>query len=250
MANMKPQTISAVIITKNEELKIRKCIESVKFCDEIVIVDNGSVDKTLEIAEEYGCCIYKTLDWPGFGLQKQRGLDFATSEWVLSIDADEVVSDQLKNEILRILSLGDGSEYEAYQLVRVNKFLGKVMRYGGWGHDVLVRFGKKKSLQFSKDKVHETVHVNGLLGNLSGALYHEARESLAEVLQKQVRYAVMARQDGFEKSAKMQPLVATVSALFSFFNYYFFRLGFLDGSHGFFAASSRAQTKFWKKSGL
>jgi glycosyltransferase involved in cell wall biosynthesis len=247
---MKKKSISAIIITKNEEFKIKKCIESVLFCNEIVIVDNGSTDKTLEIATQYGCKILKTNDWPGFGKQKQRALELATSEWILSLDADEVVSEQLRKRLEEIVSQKDNVKTDAYKIYRVNKFLGKELRHGGWGGDVLTRFGKRENLRFTEDQIHESLLVSGTIGFIEDPLYHEARENLGEVLEKQARYITMQKEKQYLQSEITGPVTAVVSAFLSFFNYYIIKGGFLDGAHGFFAAASKAQGKFWKKSGL
>lgn len=247
---MNTNTISAIIITKNEESKIKKCLDSILFCNEIIVVDNGSTDKTLDIANEYGCKIYRTNDWPGFGRQKQRALDWATSTWVLSIDADEIVSEDLKNCLVALANNDDINAPNAYKIHRINKFIGKELRYGGWGADILIRFGKRANLKFTEDRVHESMLVSGSIGCIDAPMYHEARENLGEVLEKQARYVMMANKEKDLELGIANPIISTISAFLTFLNYYVIRMGFLDGVHGFFAAVSKAQGKFWKKSGL
>ena len=174
----------------------------------------------------------------------------ATSHWIFSIDADEVVSDQLREALIAIVNEAENtSVYDAYSVRRINKFLGKILHYGGWGGDVLIRFGKRDCLHYTTDKVHESLLTNGKLGHLNAPLFHEARESLREILEKQTRYILLSCKDSPHRRPT-NPLYLVFISLFSFCNYYFLRLGFLDGYHGFFAAASKAQGKFWKNSGL
>lgn len=242
--------ITAIIITKNEEIKIRKCIENILFCDEILILDSGSTDKTLEIAREYKCNIQTNENWPGFGLQKQRALDLATHDWILSIDADEVVSEPLKERILNIVRDPGQEKYSAYKIKRINRFLGKELRYGGWGKDILLRLGKRCDIFFTKDEIHESLKSKGRVGYIDEPLYHDARYSLKELLEKQSRYIIMSNETKSHIKKGPRPFLSAVSSVGTFFNYYILRLGFLDGKYGFFAAASKAQGKFWKNSGL
>lgn len=146
-------TLSVIIITKDAERDIRDCLNSVAWADEIIVLDSGSHDKTVEICSEYTSKIFFT-DWPGFGRQKNRALDKALGKWVLSIDADETLSDALIDEIKRITS-DDHIREEAYAMKRVSFFCGKKINYGDWGHDYIVRlFRNQASIKFSPVSIH------------------------------------------------------------------------------------------------
>jgi len=240
--------ISAFIITKNEAHKLAQCLESVAFCDEIIILDSGSTDGTVELAKQYGCKVTLTTDWPGFGIQKQRALDLTSHDWILSVDSDEVISLGLQETIKKIMAKFSSGGFLGYRIRRTNLFLGKELQYGGWGDDEVLRFARRTSCRFSPDRVHEQLLVDGIVGLIDDPIIHHARESLQDVLEKQMRYVLMARKSSMQIGEKPSMISALFGLASTFLNYYFLRLGFLDGTHGFFAASSRAQGKFWTKS--
>lgn len=240
--------ISALIITKNEAHCIAQCLESVAFCDEIILVDSGSTDGTVELAKKFGCKVSIAADWPGFGLQKQRALDLATYEWILSVDSDEVICSRLQESIRKIIADNSADGFFGYKIRRTNLFLGKELKYGGWGDDEVIRLAKRTSCRFSPDRVHEKLLVTGTIGKIHDPIVHHARASLHDVLDKQMRYVLMTRESSMRLGEKPSMVLALLGFWLTFLNYYFLRLGFLDGSLGFFAASSRGQGKFWKKS--
>ena len=137
--------ISAIIITKNEEHSIRECLESILWVDEIIIVDSGSKDKTLKICKEFKAKIFEK-SWRGFGFQKNMALKLAKFKWILSIDADEIITNQLRNEIIAILK--SSSPAAAYSIPRRSFYCGKLIRFSGWQSDFVVRFFQKKSIKF------------------------------------------------------------------------------------------------------
>ncbi len=241
---------SAIIITKNEAHQLEQCLKSVAFCREIIVVDSGSTDGTVELATQYGCTVVVTKDWPGFGAQKQRALDLASARWILSIDADEVVSRELRERIELIVSSNRADGARGYSVRRINLFLGQELRHGGWGDDDVVRFAMKASCRFTPDRVHEKLSVDGPIETISEPLVHDARASVQDVLEKQMRYVLLGLGSTARVGGVPRISLPLFSALITFLNYYIFRLGFLDGALGFFAAASRAQGKFWKKSGL
>jgi len=237
-------TISAIIITKNEEALIHKCLESVKFCSEIVLVDNGSEDRTLEIAEEFKCKIFRTASWPGFGLQKQLALSKATGEWVFSIDADERVSSALANEIHK--TLNHNSIVNGFYVSRKNFFLGRELRHGGWSPDWTLRLARRKEAAFTDAVVHEKLVVRGPLSRLNGPLLHYSYTSLEQLLKKQEKYITLSASVKRDKGLQGGLIIAFGAALFTFIKLYLFRLGVLDGRYGLIAALAKSQESFWK----
>ncbi len=246
---MKPG-LSAVIITKNEAHRLGPCLESVAFCNEIIVVDSGSTDGTVELAQRHGCRVSIAAEWPGFGVQKQRSLDLATHDWILSIDADEVISGELRAAIQKTIAGDDPNGFVGYRIRRLNFFLGVELRFGGWGGDEVVRLARRTHCRFSPDRVHEQLLVSGRVGSIHEPMFHHARASLQDVLEKQGRYAVMAREASSRVGERPSMIRSLVASWITFLNFYVLRLGFLDGKYGFFAAASRAQGKFWKQSGL
>ncbi len=173
--------ISVIIITKNEENKLRECLESLDgFASEIIVVDTGSVDNTKKIAKEYKAKIY---DYPkgGFSDWRNKGLKEAKSDWIFYLDADERITPLLKQEIK---SLSENVPYSAYAIPRRNFILGKEMKHGGWWPDYVKRFYKKDSLIKWEGKLHEEPVINGELGHLKQPLIHIKHDNISEMIEK------------------------------------------------------------------
>ena len=223
---------------------IRACLESVAWADEIIVVDSGSTDATAEICREFGALVY-VHDWPGFGAQKNRALGYATNEWVLSIDADERVTPELRAAIEAVLRK-DYDTHSAYRISRLSSYCGRFMRHSGWHPDHIVRLFKRDAAHFSDDLVHERLLIEGEVGQLDGELLHYAFDNLEEVLHKVNRYssagAVMLQQRG--RSASLGG--AVLRGLWSFFRTYALRGGFLDGREGFMLAVSNAEGTYYR----
>ena len=235
--------LSVIIITKNEQDLIRDCLQSISWADEIIVVDSGSNDSTLDICREFTEHILINTDWQGFGHQKQLALQQATGEWVFSIDADERVTAELKQEIQLAMS---SSNHIAYEIPRLAYFMGKKIRHGGWWPDYVLRLFLRKQGQFSDDIVHECILVKGSTGKLKQPLLHYSYTSLEQVLTKIDRYstagAVKAHANGKQSSLGK----AFAKASWKFFWAYFIRAGFLDGKEGFIAALSKAEETYYK----
>ena len=174
-------SLSVIIITKNEEQNMRSCLEAVSWADEIIVVDSGSTDNTVAICKELGAKAL-VMDWPGFGSQKNRALALATGDWVLSLDADERVSAELRQEIQ--LTVANPGENLAFRLPRSSSYCGRAMRHSGWWPDYITRLFKRGHARFSDDLVHERLIVNGKTGTLKQPLLHQAFRDLEQVLQK------------------------------------------------------------------
>lgn len=234
--------LSVVIITKNEADNIRDCLNSVAWADEIVILDSGSTDGTVGICREYTDKVFET-DWPGFGPQKNRGIERATGDWILSVDADERVSPELRLEIEQALKV---EQYNGYEIPRLSHFCGKQIRHSGWWPDYIVRLFRRGSGKFNEVLVHEKVEVMGSVGRFRNPLIHYSFQSFEEVLQKMNHYSTCNAAMLFEAGRKSSLLEAAGRGLWTFFRTYVLRAGFLDGRHGFMLAVSNAEGTYYK----
>lgn len=173
---------SAIIITLNEETMIGDCLLSVKFADEIIVVDSGNTDQTNKIAKEYGARIIKSDSGSGYDQYRNDGLKAAKSDWILYVDADERVTPLLKQEIEQIIS--SDNQYSAYEIPRRNFYLGHEMNFGGWGNDRVIRLFKKDKLHQYTNKLHEQPEVEGEIGLLNNPLVHFSHRDLESMLDK------------------------------------------------------------------
>ncbi|MEO8343819.1 MAG: glycosyltransferase family 2 protein [Gallionella sp.] len=235
-------SLSVIIITKNEAANIRACIESVAWADEIIVVDSGSSDATVEICRELGAQVY-VHDWPGFGMQKNRALSYATKDWVFSIDADERVTSELRAEIQSALQ---GAQAEGYEIPRLSSFCGRYMRHSGWYPDYVLRLFKRSSGKFSDNLVHERVIVNGPIAKLQQSLLHESFRDLEQLLAKINHYSTASAQMLHRKNRTASLKKAVGHALWAFSRSYFLRAGFLDGREGFMLAVSTAEGTYYR----
>ncbi len=236
--------LSVIIITKNEAENIRACLESVKWADEIIVVDSGSSDDTVNICKELGAQVHTTSDWPGFGIQKNRALSLATGTWVLSLDADERVTAELRSEIEAVLN--DPHGYDAFRMPRLSSFCGRYMRHSGWHPDYVTRLFLRGAARFSDDLVHETLIVDGSVGKLRQSMLHETFHDLEELLAKMNQYSTAGARMLSEKSKKASLKKAVGHALWAFFRTYILRAGFLDGREGFMLAVSTAESSYYR----
>ena len=223
-------TLSVAVITYNEEQNISRTLASVSWADELVVVDSGSTDKTLELAHAAGARVLHQ-SWLGFAAQKNFAIEQCTSEWVLSLDADEAVSDELARSIQAVLT---SSPAEAgFLLKRRNFFLGRAMLHGGYYPDPKLRLFRRGIALFSERAVHETMQLTGVCGQLQGDLLHAAYPTLAGYIEHMDRYSTLAA-DGAADSASMLVFVINVllNPIATFLYNYIFRLGFLDGREG------------------
>lgn len=219
---------SVVIITLNELSRLPACLESVTFADEIVVVDSGSDDGTVEFAKQQGCKVV-SQSWLGYGPQKQFAVEQASYDWVLCIDADERVSEQLQTSIMSVL---ESPRHHGYEMPRCNRFLGRWLRHGEGYPDLSLRLYNRNSARWSKDAVHEKVEADGEVGRLAGDLLHESQETLERYLEKQNRYTSLQAEMLHKRGKKSGVTKIVLSPLFRFIKMYIIRLGFLDGLPG------------------
>ncbi|MFH1601754.1 MAG: glycosyltransferase family 2 protein [Candidatus Shapirobacteria bacterium] len=251
---MKKYKLSVALATFNEEKNLARCLDSVKgWVDEIVVVDGSSTDKTREIAKKFGAKIIKTTNKPVFHINKQKAIDRCSGEWILQLDADEVVDAKLKQEILKIVR--KGSNFTAFWIPRKNYFLGKFLQKTGQYPDSVIRFFKKEKAWLPCKSVHEQVEVMGKVGCLKGHLFHYGNKSLSEYLKRSNRYTTLTAKellDSGERPGIFSFLRAVIKAKKTFLILFFRNKGFLDGFPGFvFSFYSglhhlTAYVKFWE----
>ena len=240
------QSLSVIIITRNEAANIAACLESVAFAHEVVVVDSGSTDGTVEIARARGAKVVGTSDWPGFGPQKNRALDLATSPWVLSLDADERVSAQLAAQIKAAVSANPDAA-DAYAIPRLTQFCGQWIRHCGWTPDLVMRLFKRDMARFSDDLVHERVVVNSSrLSRLKAPLLHYSYPTPGHYWRKLEQYSRAWAQQRYALGQRTSMLRAFLAGLTAFLRSYLFRLGFLDGAMGFAVCTMQGQAAFGK----
>ncbi|TEW56616.1 glycosyltransferase family 2 protein [Psychromonas sp. RZ22] len=248
--SLKKHSLSVIVITKNEADRITRCLESVKnIADEIIVFDSGSTDDTVAICKEYTEHVHIT-DWPGFGKQKQRALERATCDWVLSIDADEALDEKMQSELLALLTQATIGN-DAYKLPWGVTIHGKTLKYGRSARAVL-RLFKREGAAFSLDEVHEKVIPKGnKIGKLKGVLLHYTHRDFKHGLDKSAQYAWLGSQKYYRKGKKSHGLfLALLRSMWVFFHIYILRLGILDGSIGFLVAMRYAHGNFNKYAGL
>jgi glycosyltransferase involved in cell wall biosynthesis len=232
-----------VIITYNESRNIRRCLESVSWVDEIVIVDSHSTDDTLDIAATFTDRIHQ-LKWSGFGPAKEYAKDKATGDWILSVDADEVVPDELKEEIQRVTE--SRQSLEGYLLPRRSNFLGRWIRHGGWYPDLVLRLFRKEKGRFTERVVHEEARVSGSIGRLQSDLLHYTDPDFDHYLKKLNRYTSLDALQLFREGKEAGVLDIFFRPILTFVKMYFLKHGFLDALPGLILAVSSSFHVFSK----
>lgn len=220
--------LSAVLITRNVAPRLETCLESCAFASEIVVVDSGSQDATLDIARRFNARVVQQ-DWLGFGRQKQFAVGQASHDWVLCVDADERVSDTLRASILKEL---EAPRFQAYEFPRCNRFLGRWLRHGEGYPDLSLRLFHRAHAHWSDDPIHEKVVASCPTGRLEGDLLHESEGGLADYLAKQNRYTTLQAEALHARGKQAGVARMLLSPPLRFVKFYLFRLGFLDGVPG------------------
>jgi len=235
--------ISATVITYNEEKNIKRCIESLEFVDEIVVVDSLSSDNTCAIAKELGA---KVIDQKFLGHidQKQLAVENATYDWILSLDADEEVSSELKASIVELIK--KPLEYDAYEMKRVSFHLGRWIRHGGWYPDKKIRFFNRQKAHWGGYNPHDKVIVNGKVGMLEGDLKHYVFTDLQHNIDTNNSYSSIMAEDLYKKGKKFSYLKLFFKPVGKFLEVYLYKRGFLDGMAGFIIAVGASYSMFLK----
>ena len=246
----KRYSLSVTIITLNEADRLERCLASVQeLADEIIIFDSGSTDATLEIARKYTDKIWET-EWPGYGKQKQRALEQASGDWVLAIDADEALDEELQQSVTMLLQQERGNVVAAKMPWAVMLY-GKRLDYGRSARAPL-RMVWREGASFTAAEVHETIlHAEGQTVTLAGRLLHFTHRDYGHGLHKNAEYAWLGSQKYFRQGKRCHSLLAAaLRSAWTFFLIYVIRRGFMDGSVGFLTAVNYAQGNFNKYAGL
>jgi len=221
--------ISVSIIAKNEEHNIDRCLQSVQWADEIIVVDSGSTDQTLEICKTHNCIIIKT-PWLGFGKTKQIGINAAQNDWVFSIDADEEVSKELQSNILSIVKR---AEHQAFDIKRISYYLKKQINHSGWQTDYPLRLFNKQYGNFNDAIVHEAVIMQDRsLSRIEMPIYHHPFPDINTHIKKINHYAQLGAQILFKNGKNTSLSYAIFSGIVKFIKMYLIKRGFLDGKEG------------------
>jgi hypothetical protein len=236
--------LSVIIITKNEAHSIGDCLQSVAWADEIIVVDSGSTDETVNISKKHGAKVLRN-DWAGFGKQKNYALSQATGTWVLSIDADERVSHSLKDAINH--AINHPENHIAWEMPRLSSLCGRYIQHCGWWPDRVTRLFKNGHAKFSDDIVHEKLIVNGPVGVLKTHLIHESIESLDELLSKMNEYTSAGALMLHKQNKSTSLTKAIFKGIWAFFRCYILRAGFLDGREGFILSISMAESSYYRQ---
>jgi len=235
--------ISATIITYNEERNIARAIESLRCADEIIVVDSGSSDRTVELAENLGARVIES-PWPGYAKQKNFAADHAAHDWILSLDADESLSEALEAELWQWKKRTP--DRDAYTMPRLAKYLGRWIHHSGWHPDRKVRLYHREKARWEGDYVHESVKVKGTVGEFESNLLHFTCDSLSEHLKTMDRYTTLAAEQMLASGKRVTWGRLIFEPVWTFFSTYFLKLGFLDGVEGLAIANMAALYNFVK----
>ena len=240
--------LSVAIITRNEAANLPRTLASVRWAGELVVVDSGSTDATLEIARDAGVRVFEE-SWKGFAAQKNSAIAHTTGDWILSLDADEEVSPELALEIQSLL--GGEPAFGAYRIPRLNHFLGEPLRHGGYWPDPKLRLFRRGTARFAERPVHETMQADGPVGQLKGQLIHRCYPTLSEYIEHMNRYSSIAA-EAIEAQGRTGGswlwLIwnALLNPAATFLYNYVFRLGFLDGRAGLLQHVNHSFYIHWK----
>ena len=242
--------ISATIVTLNEEKNLTRALGSLSLCDELLVVDSGSDDRTASIAEEHGARVIRR-DWPGYTDQKNFAAESAEHDWILSLDADEALSNRLVEQI-RQLRAGK-VEMDAYRFPRRARYLGKWIGHSGWYPDHKVRLYDRRKARWKGEYVHESVAVEGLVGTLDGDLLHYTCDTIADHIATVDQYTTLAAEELIAHGRRVSWLDLSLVPAWASLKTYFLKRGFLDGIEGlaiaymagFYVFSKNAKARKW-----
>lgn len=242
--------LSVTIITKNEEKNIERCLRSLSWVDEIVVVDTGSTDSTKRICQKYNCKIVES-SWLGFGKTKKLAVDSAKNDWILSIDSDEEVTNELRNEILSILKSPSNN---AYRIKRTSFYLDRMIKHCGWNSDYPLRLFNRKYGNFNDKEIHESVVMTEgiVVRKIEQIILHYTYPTIDSHINKVNRYSRLQAEEMKQKGKSYSLIAAKIFAINKFINMYLLRLGLLDGKEGFILCSIASfgvylkYVKLWK----
>ena len=242
---MERQKVTATVITFNEEKNIDDCLKSIEWADEIIVIDSESTDNTVQIANKYTDKVFIN-PWPGHKQQKNYAIDKSSNNWILSIDADERVTPELKEFVLQVLK---SPEADGFRFPRLNHFLGTLIRHGGWYPDHVLRLFRKDKGRFGGMNPHDIVKIDdGTIVTTKAPLIHYTYNSLEQFMDKINQYSSIAAKEKFKKNKKyyLLPLLIILKPIWKFIEVYVVKLAFLDGFHGFIIAAAASISIFWR----
>lgn len=226
--------LSATVICKDEVEKIRGCLESVRFCDEVVVVDSGSTDGTLDLCRELADRVIER-GWPGHVAQKNFALDQARGEWVLPLDADERVTPELAAEVRRVLA--EGPRFDGYRITRHVHYLGRWIDHSGWYPEPRVRLFRRSRGRWGGVNPHDEVRVDGAVGDLRGEIVHYTYDDLADHVHTLNRFSSILAQEHGARGRRFSWPALLLRPPLEFLKKYVVKRGFLDGAAGFYVAA-------------
>lgn len=243
-------SLSAVLIVKNEAERLSECLERLSFADEIIVLDAGSTDNTIEIARRYTSQVFIEADWRGYGIQRQRAQARASGDWILMIDADEHVTPALRTSIQAAVSAND--QNAVYAIARLSWCFGRFIRHSGWYPDYVTRLYPRAKAEYGEEKVHEKLHYPPVMSvkHLQGDLLHYTYRDLEHYLVKSAQYAAAWAEQRQLKGRRSSLLQGLLHGLACFLKMYVFRLGFLDGRQGLLLALLSGHSTFAKYADL
>jgi len=240
---MAEPTLGVAIITFNAAARLAQCLDALSFADEVVIIDGGSTDGTAEIAQAHGAKLIVERSWPGFGPQKNRAVDALDTEWILSIDADEIVSPELAKSIRE--SIREPS-HTVYSIDRLSSFCGQWVYHSGWYPDWIPRLFRRGVARFSDDLVHERLLFDAPVGRLNGKLLHYSYEDFETVLRKLDAYSTAGARQRHAAGQRATFGKAVARGAWAFIRTWLLRGGFRDGRAGWMIAVFNAQTVYYR----
>jgi len=237
------EKLSVTIITHNEEDNIRKCLESVQWADEIIVIDSGSTDSTVEISREFTDKVFFN-PWTGMKEQKQYAVEKASHTWIFSIDADERATEAIMQFIMQELKNPD---HDGYRFPRQNYFLGAWLKHGGWYPDHVLRLFRKDQGYFGGINPHDKVVIkSNKVTTLKVPIIHHTYKSISQYVAKQNMYSSISAKELFIAGKNVSPYIIPMKVLWKFIETYFVKKGFLDGFRGFVVAMGATYAVFWK----
>ncbi|MDO8548785.1 MAG: glycosyltransferase family 2 protein [Ignavibacteria bacterium] len=242
------EKISAIVITKNEEKNIEQCLGSINWADEIIVVDSESEDKTIKLAKKFTDKLF-IKKWEGYVPQKRYALSFASCEWVLHIDADERISPELKEEIIK----KEPDSLDGFIIRRKNYFFDKEITTCGWNKDYQLRLFRKSKTTLNEKLVHEGFVVEGKTGKLENVIIHNTFSSLHNYLKKVNEYTSLRAEEVYKSKSKVTALTILTHTVSAFFRYFISLKGFKDGMHGLIisfvnsVSTMLTYVKIWEK---
>lgn len=236
------QTLSIIIVTKNEIQNIKECIESALFADEILVIDSGSTDGTIELARSMGASVLET-SWPGYGPQQNKAIESCKGDWIYSLDADERITPELATEIKKAIR---EEKFFVFDVPRSSLFVDQFMEYSGWWPDRTKRLFKRNYAKFTTHEIHAHLATEHRIGHLKHPMLHYSYRDLDSVLEKMNRYSSGSARDLNKTKTSSNLFDAITHGTWAFIRTYFIKCGFLDGEQGLILAIVNAETTYYK----